>query len=159
MIFGPAGRELPQLPLMIDVDGNLRAAGVFDEDIGPSWWGGAPHMTFIGRAVRKRGERTMRFTEQRLGGAPAYKWMLRYVFPDHWTFLLGEIALYSFMVLIVTRDLLGPVLRAVGPAGRLPRLLRAAAQPGDVGRLPLGGRHLLQRPGGVADPPGAPLGR
>ena len=39
VIFGPAGRELPQLPLMIDADGNLRAAGVFDEDIGPSWWG------------------------------------------------------------------------------------------------------------------------
>jgi quinol---cytochrome c reductase iron-sulfur subunit len=39
VIFGPAGRPLPQLPLMIDVDGNLRAAGRFDEDIGPSWWG------------------------------------------------------------------------------------------------------------------------
>ena len=39
LIFGPAGRELPQLPLMIDTDGNLRAAGEFDEDVGPSWWG------------------------------------------------------------------------------------------------------------------------
>jgi ubiquinol-cytochrome c reductase iron-sulfur subunit len=39
VIFGPAGRALPQLPLMIDVDGNLRAAGRFDQDIGPSWWG------------------------------------------------------------------------------------------------------------------------
>ena len=39
VIFGPAGRALPQLPLMIDADGNLRAAGRFDEDIGPSWWG------------------------------------------------------------------------------------------------------------------------
>jgi ubiquinol-cytochrome c reductase iron-sulfur subunit len=39
VIFGPAGRPLPQLPLMIDSDGNLRAAGRFDEDIGPSWWG------------------------------------------------------------------------------------------------------------------------
>jgi len=28
--------------------------------------------------------------------------MLRYVFPDHWSFLLGEIALYSFVVLVVT---------------------------------------------------------
>ena len=27
---------------------------------------------------------------------------LRYVFPDHWSFLLGEIALYSFIVLVVT---------------------------------------------------------
>jgi ubiquinol-cytochrome c reductase iron-sulfur subunit len=39
VIFGPAGRELPQLPLMIDDDGNIRAAGDFDEDVGPSWWG------------------------------------------------------------------------------------------------------------------------
>jgi ubiquinol-cytochrome c reductase iron-sulfur subunit len=39
VIFGPAGRPLPQLPLMIDGDGNLRAAGRFDEDLGPSWWG------------------------------------------------------------------------------------------------------------------------
>ena len=28
--------------------------------------------------------------------------MLRYVFPDHWSFLLGEIALYSFVVLVGT---------------------------------------------------------
>ena len=31
-----------------------------------------------------------------------FKWMLRYVFPDHWSFLLGEIALYCFLVLVVT---------------------------------------------------------
>jgi ubiquinol-cytochrome c reductase iron-sulfur subunit len=39
VIFGPAGRPLPQLPLLIDADGNLRAAGEFDSDIGPAWWG------------------------------------------------------------------------------------------------------------------------
>ncbi len=38
LIFGPAGRSLPQLPLMIDDTGVLRAAGPFHEDIGPSWW-------------------------------------------------------------------------------------------------------------------------
>jgi ubiquinol-cytochrome c reductase iron-sulfur subunit len=37
--FGPAGRSLPQLPLMVDDQGYLRAAGRFHEDIGPSWWG------------------------------------------------------------------------------------------------------------------------
>ena len=35
-------------------------------------------------------------------GAAAFKWALRYVFPDHWSFLLGEIALYSFIVLVIT---------------------------------------------------------
>jgi ubiquinol-cytochrome c reductase iron-sulfur subunit len=38
LTFGPAGRALPQLPLMIDAQGYLRAAGPFTEDIGPSWW-------------------------------------------------------------------------------------------------------------------------
>ena len=38
LIFGPAGRALPQLPLMIDRNGHLRAADDFHEDIGPSWW-------------------------------------------------------------------------------------------------------------------------
>jgi ubiquinol-cytochrome c reductase iron-sulfur subunit len=38
LIFGPAGRALPQLPLTVDPQGYLRAAGPFHEDIGPSWW-------------------------------------------------------------------------------------------------------------------------
>jgi ubiquinol-cytochrome c reductase iron-sulfur subunit len=38
LVFGPAGRALPQLPLMIDRQGYLRAAGPFHEDVGPSWW-------------------------------------------------------------------------------------------------------------------------
>jgi len=39
VVFGPAGRPLPQLPLEIDADGNLRAAGNFSGPVGPSWWG------------------------------------------------------------------------------------------------------------------------
>ncbi len=38
VIFGPAGRPLPQLPLMIDGDGVLRAGGNFSGRIGPGWW-------------------------------------------------------------------------------------------------------------------------
>jgi ubiquinol-cytochrome c reductase iron-sulfur subunit len=37
VIFGPAGRPLPQLPVLIDQGGDLRAAGGFDEDVGPAW--------------------------------------------------------------------------------------------------------------------------
>jgi ubiquinol-cytochrome c reductase iron-sulfur subunit len=36
--YGPAGRPLPQLPLMIDEVGHLRAAGTFSARVGPSWW-------------------------------------------------------------------------------------------------------------------------
>ena len=35
--YGPAGRALPQLPLMIDSDRHLRAAGNFSARVGPSW--------------------------------------------------------------------------------------------------------------------------
>ena len=38
-IFGPAGRALPQLPLGVDGEGRLIAAGEFSGAIGPSWWG------------------------------------------------------------------------------------------------------------------------
>jgi len=39
VIFGPAGRPLPQLPLVVDRSGHLRAAGPFSSPPGPSWWG------------------------------------------------------------------------------------------------------------------------
>jgi ubiquinol-cytochrome c reductase iron-sulfur subunit len=38
VIYGPAGRPLPQLPLQIDPTGHLRAAGNFSARVGPSWW-------------------------------------------------------------------------------------------------------------------------
>jgi ubiquinol-cytochrome c reductase cytochrome b subunit len=59
-------------------------------------------MKVVDRVLHRRFERGLRYTEERIGGAPMYKWLLRYVFPDHWSFLLGEIALYSFIVLIGT---------------------------------------------------------
>jgi ubiquinol-cytochrome c reductase iron-sulfur subunit len=39
VIFGPAGRPLPQLPLLVDSRGALRAAGNFSGPVGPSWSG------------------------------------------------------------------------------------------------------------------------
>jgi ubiquinol-cytochrome c reductase iron-sulfur subunit len=39
VLFGPAGRPLPQLPLEIDRDGHVRAAGTFSGPVGPAWWG------------------------------------------------------------------------------------------------------------------------
>jgi ubiquinol-cytochrome c reductase iron-sulfur subunit len=38
VIYGPAGRPLPQLPLEIDAAGDLRAAGNFSARVGPGWW-------------------------------------------------------------------------------------------------------------------------
>jgi len=36
--YGPAGRSLPQLPLTVDANGYLRAAGNFSARVGPSWF-------------------------------------------------------------------------------------------------------------------------
>ena len=48
----------------------------------------------IGRAVR--------YLDDRTGQVPFFRKALRYVFPDHWSFLLGEVALYAFVVLVGT---------------------------------------------------------
>jgi len=46
--------------------------------------------------------RLVRVLDERTGAAPIARKALRYVFPDHWSFLLGEVALYSFVVLVLT---------------------------------------------------------
>ncbi|HEX7135562.1 MAG TPA: cytochrome b, partial [Iamia sp.] len=46
--------------------------------------------------------RVARWLDQRTGSAKLARTALGKVFPDHWSFLIGEIALYSFLVLIIT---------------------------------------------------------
>ena len=41
-------------------------------------------------------------TEERLGISSGIRKQLNKVFPDHWSFMMGEIALYSFVVLLLT---------------------------------------------------------
>src|SRR5436190_16814385 len=52
--------------------------------------------------LMQRGIRIARAAQQRTGQASLAKTLLRYVFPDHWSFLWGEIALYCFVVLVAT---------------------------------------------------------
>ncbi|HET9871690.1 MAG TPA: ubiquinol-cytochrome c reductase cytochrome b subunit [Propionibacteriaceae bacterium] len=42
------------------------------------------------------------WADERLGLASIGRHNLRKIFPDHWSFLLGEIALYSFIILLLT---------------------------------------------------------
>ncbi len=42
------------------------------------------------------------YLDDRLRGAKSVRTLLKKIFPDHWTFLLGEIALYSFIILLLT---------------------------------------------------------
>jgi ubiquinol-cytochrome c reductase cytochrome b subunit len=54
--------------------------------------------TFTERAL----EGTGRWLDDRFHGARGFRVLFRKIFPDHWTFLLGEIALYSFIILLLT---------------------------------------------------------
>ena len=40
--------------------------------------------------------------DDRFHGARGFRVLMRKVFPDHWSFLLGEIALWSFVILLLT---------------------------------------------------------
>ncbi|MFS8197836.1 cytochrome b [Streptomyces sp. CWNU-52B] len=53
-------------------------------------------------AAASGGQRVADWFDGRLGTHSLGRKYLRKVFPDHWSFLLGEICLYSFVVLILT---------------------------------------------------------
>jgi ubiquinol-cytochrome c reductase cytochrome b subunit len=45
---------------------------------------------------------SLRYVDDRMGSANFLKRSMDKVFPDHWSFMLGEIALYSFVILLLT---------------------------------------------------------
>src|SRR5437773_8558714 len=47
-------------------------------------------------------KRLARWFDDRLGASSFARSALNKVFPDHWSFMLGEIALYAFVVLVLT---------------------------------------------------------
>src|SRR5262252_8868364 len=53
-------------------------------------------------ATEKALEGTGKYLDDRFHAARGTRAFLRKVFPDHWSFLLGEIALYSFIILLLT---------------------------------------------------------
>ncbi len=52
--------------------------------------------------VEKAGGATATYVDQRIGSNKFLSRNLGKVFPDHWSFMLGEIALYSFIVVLLT---------------------------------------------------------
>jgi ubiquinol-cytochrome c reductase cytochrome b subunit len=42
------------------------------------------------------------FFDERVGASKSVKFLFRKIFPDHWSFMLGEVALYSFIILLLT---------------------------------------------------------
>jgi ubiquinol-cytochrome c reductase cytochrome b subunit len=57
-------------------------------------------------STSERDHDAVAFVGERVRSSRPLRAALRYVFPDHWSFLLGETALYSFVVLVVTGTLL-----------------------------------------------------
>ncbi|MEU1474933.1 cytochrome bc complex cytochrome b subunit [Streptomyces sp. NPDC005760] len=55
-----------------------------------------------GRGEAGKGERLADWADGRLGLYALAKANMRKVFPDHWSFMLGEVCLYSFLILIIT---------------------------------------------------------
>ncbi|MFF4544327.1 cytochrome bc complex cytochrome b subunit [Streptomyces sp. NPDC001435] len=57
---------------------------------------------FARRGEPAKGERLADWADGRLGLYALAKANMRKVFPDHWSFMLGEVCLYSFLILILT---------------------------------------------------------
>jgi ubiquinol-cytochrome c reductase cytochrome b subunit len=61
-----------------------------------------------------RTPRVSRWLDENLGGAGFVRRSMRHIFPDHWSFFLGEIALYCFVVLVGTGIFLSLFFKASG---------------------------------------------
>ena len=103
-MFGPAARPLPQLPISVDDEGYLIAQSDFTEPVGPELLGALaddrPSVTPVARARLAAAQRTT--STSVTGARTGVKKSSRKVFPDHWSFLLGEIALFSFIMLLLS---------------------------------------------------------
>ncbi|NXY94003.1 cytochrome bc complex cytochrome b subunit [Streptomyces sp. BR123] len=58
--------------------------------------------TSAGKRKAPAGERVADWADGRLGIYSLAKANMRKIFPDHWSFMLGEVALYSFIIIILT---------------------------------------------------------
>ena len=96
--------------------------------------------------------------DERLGISGSGRKMLNKIFPDHWSFLIGEIALYSFIVLLGTGVFLTlyfvPSSKDVIYRG----LVRAASRPAGLRGIRLDTEPELRRTRRPAHAPDAPLG-
>ncbi|MEU8034017.1 ubiquinol-cytochrome c reductase cytochrome b subunit, partial [Streptomyces sp. NPDC049099] len=54
------------------------------------------------RGKAPAGERIADWADGRLGIYSLAKANMRKIFPDHWSFMLGEVCMYSFIIIILT---------------------------------------------------------
>ena len=58
--------------------------------------------------------RLARWLDRRIGAADFTRSALNKVFPDHWSFMIGELALYCLVILILTGVYLGAIVILTG---------------------------------------------
>jgi ubiquinol-cytochrome c reductase cytochrome b subunit len=57
---------------------------------------------WAGRRLETRVDKGLRWADEQFGIHKGLRKLLDHIFPDHWSFMLGEIALYSFVTLVLT---------------------------------------------------------
>ncbi len=117
VVFGPAGRPLPQLPLARRRRGLPRRPARLQRTRRTELLGVVRRTMSIDTSKVADSNTTTRRHRRRSrprpapsppgpttasASAAAMKKNLRKVFPDHWSFMLGEIALWSFVVLLLS---------------------------------------------------------
>ncbi len=63
------------------------------------------------------------YVDERTSLSGFVKELGRKIFPDHWSFVLGEVALYSFVVILLTRHLPDLLLPGLDGRGRVRRIV------------------------------------
>ena len=107
VIFGPAGHALPQLRIGVNERGLPRGARRLRGArrsclLGARMSTTTEHPTTSRERKAPAGERVADWADGRLGIYGLAKANMRKIFPDHWSFMLGEICLYSFIIIILT---------------------------------------------------------
>jgi len=151
--FGPAPRPLPQLPLALDSGGYLIAQDGYEPAgrsgvLGATQRGQRQRMSTPESKPRTRREakaalgpygrvgKMVGELDERLGVAKGGRTLLDKIFPDHWSFMLGEIAMYSFVVLIATGIFLSLYY--------VPSQATVIYHAGSNGYQPLNGYHMSE---------------
>ncbi|CAM5414260.1 hypothetical protein SFUMM280S_08579 [Streptomyces fumanus] len=110
------------------------------------------------RGKAPAGERVADWADGRLGIYSLAKANMRKIFPDHWSFMLGEVCLYSFLIIILTGVYLTlffhPSMNEVEYHGSYVPAAGSAHERG----VQVDAGHELRRPGRSADPADPPLG-
>ncbi len=123
VIFGPAERPLPQLPITVDDEGYL---------VGQERLPRARRAELLGARMSTTSAKATaaadlgNFVDERVGASKGVKFLARKIFPDHWSFMLGRGRALQLHHPAAQRRLPDLLLRAQRRRDHLPRFLRTA---------------------------------